>query len=64
MHTSYLVRQDGADFYLMDGSALDAVITYPQGVRGLSLTQAHQAREWFKHLMLRWGITVTFEGEQ
>lgn len=63
MFYTYLVRQDGAQFYLYDGSALEAVISYPLKVRDFELTKAQQARSWFERLMMKWGIAIKFEGE-
>lgn len=59
----YKVMQDGADFYLhnADNSELEAVITYPQGVKDFDLVQAEKARRWFIQLMLKWDISGVFE---
>jgi hypothetical protein len=56
----YDVYQDGADFYLKEGSALIAVITYPNKVRDFDLEQAQKARKWFKSLMVQWNIIARF----
>lgn len=64
MFHTYLVRQDGAQFYLYDGSALEAVISYPQTVRDFDMTKAQQARSWFERLMTKWGIVIQFEGDE
>lgn len=60
---SYLVRQDGADFYLYDGSALVVTLHYPRAVRDFELTKAVEARQWFKNLAAQWGIVAMFEDE-
>jgi hypothetical protein len=62
MFYTYSVTQDGADFYLKDGSALVAVVTYPSGVKDFDLEGAIKARDWFEQLMRQWGIVVAFEG--
>jgi hypothetical protein len=63
MLIAYLVRQDGKDFYCYDGSALDCVISYIHQVRDFDMTQAQQARAWFKRLAAKWGWSIRFEGE-
>ena len=57
MH-EYTVEQDGADFYLREGSALIAVITYPSGVKDFDIVAAQRAKEWFLKLMRQWGIQI------
>ena len=58
MQHEYSYRQDGADFYLNEGSALIAVVTYPDGVRDFDMDAARKAAVWFKKLMHMWGIEV------
>lgn len=67
MHNKYFVRQDGAQFYLYSDkneNALEVTITYPHRVRDFDMTRAQQARQWFKGLATKWGLAVTFEGEE
>lgn len=58
MWREYYVRQDGADFYLYDGSALIAVVSYPGRVADLG--DAETARLWFKDQSRIWGWSVHF----
>lgn len=60
---TYLVRQDGAQFYLYEGNALAATLSYPLKVRDFDLTRAQQARQWFQDLATKLGIAFKFEGE-
>ena len=57
MGGEYTVEQDGADFYLKEGSALIAVVTYPSGVRDMN--DATRAREWFHRLAAMWGWRIS-----
>jgi hypothetical protein len=61
MFYTYLVRQDGAQFYLYDGSALEAILSYPGRVRDFDMTRAQQARDWFENTMKKWGVNFSFE---
>lgn len=63
MFHEYHAQQDGADFYLNEGSALIAVVTYPDGVRDFDMNAAVKAREWFTKLMRSWNVAVYFTKE-
>lgn len=61
----YLVRQDGAQFYLYSPNGdLEAVMTAPYRVRDFDMRRAEQARLWFKLLMEQWNVAFYFEGEE
>lgn len=67
----YDVSQDGADFYIRERGpdpetirhSLLAVITYPKQVKDWDLSDAMDARVWFRERAREWGWTVHMEGE-
>lgn len=60
MSFEYHVRQDGADFYLYEGSALIAVVSYPQRVSDFDMDAARDARSWFEAFAGRHNMIVHF----
>lgn len=61
MLQEYHVEQDGPDFYLREGSALVAVVTYAGAVvRDFDCEAAMKARDWFERQARIWGWAVHF----